>query len=172
MYDNLSYTNSDELVKQMSEECDTCILSFSTGKDSIASYVQLRKYFKRIIPYYYYVVPHLSFVDRSIKYYEGIFGCHIYQFPNASVIRMLNSLLFQPPERVTKIEESELPYSSEYTKQTTSNRIRKMLGLPDSVYTAIGVRSADSPMRYTAIKKYGAVNHVKKTFYPVYDWKK
>lgn len=48
MYDRLDYHSSAELCQQMAQECDTAILAFSTGKDSIAAWLQMRKYFKRI----------------------------------------------------------------------------------------------------------------------------
>ena len=69
MYDRLEYNTSAELCDQMARECDTAILAFSTGKDSIAAWLQMRRYFKRIIPYYCYSVPGLEFVEKSLCYY-------------------------------------------------------------------------------------------------------
>ena len=39
MYERIEYTNSAELCEQMAQECDTAIIAFSTGKDSIAASV-------------------------------------------------------------------------------------------------------------------------------------
>ena len=50
--------------------------------------------------------------------------------------------------------------------------IRECKRLPECVYTATGVRMADSPMRRIAMKTHGAINHNAKRFYPVFDWVK
>lgn len=171
MYDRLDFQNSDELCEQMAAECDTAILAFSTGKDSIAAWLQLRKYFRRIIPYYCYVVPGLEFVEHSLKYYEDFFGCHIYRLPHRSLYRFLRYMVFQSPPHVTKIEALDLP-GEEYDDTMIGDIIRQTENLPDCVYTATGVRAADSPMRRLAMKTHGPINHNGKRFYPVYDWKK
>lgn len=170
-YKNLNFSNSAELCEQMARECDTAILAFSTGKDSIAAWLQLRKYFKKIVPYYCYVVPKLGFVERSLEYYEEFFGCHIYRLPHRSMYRFLRYMIFQPPEHVTKIEALDLP-GEEYDDTMIGDIIRNCAGLSECVYTATGVRAADSPMRRLAMQTHGPINHNGKRFYPVYDWKK
>lgn len=171
-YDKLEYTNSAELCEQMAAECDTCILAFSTGKDSIAAWLQLRKYFKRIIPYYCYLIPGMEFVEDSLKYYEDFFGTHIYRLPHKSFYRMLNELMFQKPKNVLAIEAAKLPDENQYNDMVIGDIIRYCEQLPETVYAANGVRMADSPMRRISIKTHGAISHNQKRFFPVYDWKK
>lgn len=171
MYDRLSYQTSAELCEQMAAECDTAILAFSTGKDSIAAWLQLRKYFKRIVPYYCFVVPGLSFVEESLRYYEDFFGQHIYRMPHRSLYRFMRCMVFQPPEHVTKIESFDLP-GEEYDDTMVGEIIRTCGKLPAGAYVGTGIRMADSPMRRIGIKTHGAINHNQKRFYPVYDWKK
>ena len=67
MYDNIEYSSSDELCEKMAKECDTCLLAFSLGKDSVASWLQCRKYFKHVIPFYKYNIPNLEFVEEDRK---------------------------------------------------------------------------------------------------------
>lgn len=171
-YEGLEYQNSAELCAGMAKECDTAILAFSTGKDSIAAWLQMRKYFKRIVPYYCYFVPGLSFVEDSLKYYEDFFGCHIYRLPHRSFFRFLNGLVDQPPRRVSIIENAGLADDDTWNDETIGEVIRKCAGLPDNAYVANGVRMADSPFRRLGIKTHGAINHNAKRFYPVYDWVK
>ena len=172
MYDHLEYTTSEELCEQMAAECDTAILAFSTGKDSIAAWLQMRKYFKRIVPYYCYVVPGLQFVERNLEYYEDFFGCHIYRLPHRSFFRMLGGYMDQPPKRANVIYEAKLPTEQTYNDDTIGDIIRRCENLPDAAYIGTGVRMADSPFRRVGIMTHGAVNHNAKRFYPVYDWKK
>lgn len=171
MYEKLSYTTSAELCEQMAQECDTAILAFSCGKDSIVAWLQMRKYFKRIVPYYCYLVPELEFVEKSLKYYEDFFGCHIYRLPHASLYRMLRNLVFQPPQNVSKIADAPL-VDDNYDDTMIGEIIRARANLPYDAYVGNGVRMADSPMRRLGIKNHGAVNHSQGKFYPIYDWKK
>ncbi len=171
MYEKLSYTTSAELCEQMAQECDTAILAFSCGKDSIAAWLQMRKYFKRIVPYYCYLVPELEFVEKSLKYYEDFFGCHIYRLPHASLYRLLRNLVFQPPQNVRKIADAPL-VDDNYDDTMIGEIIRARANLPYEAYVGNGVRMADSPMRRLGIKNHGAVNHSQGKFYPIYDWKK
>ncbi len=171
MYERLSYQNSDELCAGMAAECDTAILAFSTGKDSIAAWLQMRKYFKHIIPYYCYTIPGLSFVEDSLKYYEDFFQTRIYRMPHRSLYRFLRCMVFQPPEHVTKIEALDLP-GEEYDDAMVGEMVRQCGELPDGAYVGCGIRMADSPMRRVGIMTHGAINHNQKRFYPVYNWKK
>lgn len=171
MYDRIEYNTSAELCDQMARECDTAILAFSTGKDSIAAWLQMRRYFKRIIPYYCYSVPGLEFVEKSLCYYEDFFGTHIYRLPHRSFYRWMRGMVFQPPPHVTKIEALDLP-GEEYDDAMIGELIRGIAKLPDGAYVGTGVRMADSPMRRVGLKTHGCINHNLKRFYPVYDWKK
>ena len=171
MYDRLSYTNSDELCEQMSRECNTILLSFSGGKDSVASWLQCRKYFKNIIPFYRELVPNLKFVEEDLKYYEDFFGQHIYRFPSPNFYRMLRDGIFQDHQRWVAIcsMKREWP-QKDFTDTALADLVRMYGGLSDNVYCGVGNRMTDSPMRRMALSKSGAVNHTKKIFYPVYDW--
>lgn len=172
LYDGITYENSAELCQAMAERCDTALLAFSTGKDSIASWLQMRKYFKRIIPYYKYHVPGLQFVERNLKYYEDFFGCHIYRLPSPAFFRWMNYGVHETPDRYAYVQANLAIEDNSYTDETIADMIRYQLGLSEDVYSAVGVRMADSPMRRMTINVNGAINHNKKSFYPVYDWKK
>lgn len=174
MYDKIEYTSSDELCEKMAQECDTCLLAFSLGKDSVASWLQCRKYFKNIVPFYKYNIPNLGFVEDNLRYYEDFFGQHIYRMPHPNLYAMLTHGVFQSPTSMHRLNEEPnmFPTPSEYDSETVPNLIRYFLGLPDTVYTAVGLRVSDSPMRRMNVKAHGAIIHNKQSFYPVYDWLK
>ena len=172
MYEHLSYKTSEELCEQMSQESDTAILAFSTGKDSLASWLQMRKYFKTIIPYYNYYIPKMQFVEDSLKYYEDYFGCHIWRLPHPSLLRWLTYGVYETPDRANVFPERYSIDLKTYTNDTCREIIRHNLGLADNVYCGVGVRQADSLSRRTSIAVTGAVSHTHKTFFPVYDWLK
>ena len=147
----------------------TAIISFSRGKDSIAAWLQMRKFFKRIIPVYLYGIPGLSFVEDSLKYYEDFFGTRIYRFCHRSTWRMLDELLFQPPQNVRVIWDVG---TQDYDFFDIFEAVKDGARIVTDTYTGVGVRSADSPQRRMSIVTHGPINTTKLTFYPIYDWNK
>lgn len=145
------------------------ILGFSTGKDSICAWLEMKKYFNRIVPVYMYLVPGLSFVEKSLAYYEDFFQTRIIRLPHPSLYRQLNNLVFQAPENCKVIETANLP---DFEYDEVYQIIREDWKLPQNTYAASGVRARDSLNRWAAIKKYGPLNEGRKSFMPVFDFNK
>ena len=145
------------------------LLAFSCGKDAVAAWLAIRDRFDEVIPYYLYLVPHLEFVDESIDYYERFFGVKITQLPHTSVNRMLNNLVFQPPQNCRVIEDAMMP---EYDYVNVQQAMCDRFNLPADTLVADGVRAADSPMRRIAINTHGSINFNQLKYHPVWDWKK
>lgn len=161
--------NGEEVIREIRKHTDTVLLSFSCGKDAICAWLALRPHF-RVIPYYLYLVPDLQFVERSLQYYEEFFATRIYRLPHASLYRMLNKFVFQAPERCQIIESCELPMLD---YDDINALLCEDLHLTiASTFTASGVRAADSPTRHAAVKRFGAINWKRRTFWPIWDWKK
>lgn len=160
--------SGEQVIARIRERTDTILLGFSRGKDSICTWLECRKHF-RVIPFYLYRIPGVSFVDESLAYYERFFGCHIYRIPHPATYRQLREMVFQPPERCRIIESFDLP---QYTYEDAQGMLREHLGLGDEVFCAMGVRAADSAQRRIAINRYGAINEKRLQFFPVWDWDK
>lgn len=164
------FADSDDLCRYVAEKSDgQCLLSFSLGKDSIGSWIQLKRFFTKIELVYLYLVPDLEFVNQSIEYYETLFNQKIMRLPHPSLYRWLNNATFQAPENLRTIENCRLPM---FDYDDSFKAAGEDLKLPKNVFTAVGVRSADSLNRHTSLKMYGSLNRKRKVFYPVYDWKK
>lgn len=166
------FDNSDELCEYMADLCDGCtILAFSTGKDSVVAWLKLRRYFRKIVPYYLYSIPGgpLSFTERALKYYEDWFDCRIMRLPHPSMYRWLNNFVDQAPENLRVIEEANLPNIDYEDINALACHTDKEL---DGAYQASGVRSADSIARRQSTIKHGQVNHKARRWYPVFDYKK
>jgi hypothetical protein len=159
----------EQTIQTIRQQTDTVLLAFSRGKDAIAAWLALRPHFERIIPYHLDLVPGLEFVDESIAYFEHFFGQRIIRLPHPSFYRWMNNLTFQPPERVATIGAFGLPRPS---YEDFEQFIREDLDLSPEAYSASGVRSADSPQRFMSFRKYGSINHGKRKFYPIWDWRK
>jgi hypothetical protein len=58
------FQDSPSLNRHIAENGNkTCILSFSCGKDAIAAWLELKRYFDNIVPVYMNLVPGLEFVE-------------------------------------------------------------------------------------------------------------
>ena len=153
-------------IKQIRDQTDTILLSFSCGKDSIAAWLECRKHFPHIIPFYLYLVPDLQFVNDALAYYEDWFGCRIAQYPHPSLYRMLNNCVFQSPEHRQTIARAGLP---KFDYGDIEGIVREKHGVPGA-YCATGVRAVDSPYRMAAMKKHGPINAKTLKFHPIWDW--
>lgn len=164
----MDYKNSADLIKKMAVRSDgVAMLAFSCGKDSISSWIEMRKHFNRIIPVYYYLVPGLSFIEDSLKYYEDFFKTEIIRLPNPMVYRMLNSGMYQTPGNNEVIRSYQFPLP---TREDMAALVREDFNVPDNAYMAVGNRMADNPIRRINITSLGAVNHNQKKWYPIYDY--
>jgi hypothetical protein len=82
---------------------------------------------------------------------------------------MLNNLVFQAPQNCAVVEAADMG-DPDYDR--VIDDLRRELGLRPECYTAQGVRAADSPNRRASIVRYGAINHKRQTFFPIWDWNK
>lgn len=162
--------DSNYVCKQVKDLSPKVILSFSMGKDSIASYIKMLEYWdiSDIEFVFLYMVPGLSFQQEQIRYYERMFGKKIKQMPNPSLPAQINAFMYQCPSNIDTIVESDL---YQHTYDEVFAAAKADFKLPESTFVGVGVRSADSMMRMASIKRYGAINHTRKQFFPVFDWK-
>lgn len=145
-----------------------CLISFSGGKDAWCCELALRDRMDTTL-YAYYLVPGLEVVDEYLDYCERKTGKRIYRFPSPLVYDRLNEMHYQPPERVGTIDSAMLP---KINFDTISRVAEEAAWLPANMWTATGVRAADSIARASAIKAHGVWNDKRRMFYPVWDWKK
>lgn len=167
---------SEEAIAEALKVSPKLLMAFSTGKDCIGAYLAIRDAgFEQIEPYYMYQIPgNLEFIEESLDYYERTLfrGQRIHRIPHPFVVRGLNDLNFQPPERCRVIELLDL---EEFDAVEASDAMKDWLGWPEDAMTAVGVRAADSPVRYSLFRTKGmdaAVNTNNHKFYPVFDWTK
>lgn len=145
-----------------------CLISFSGGKDAWSCELALRDHIETHL-FAYYLVPGLEVVDEYLDYCERKTGKKIYRFPSPLVYERIAKHLYQPPERVPAINAANIP---KVDFDDVTNLAREMHGLDETTWCAIGVRAADSIARSTAIRAHGSCNDKRRTFYPVWDWKK
>lgn len=160
-----------EVIKRIAKMVgnNAVLLAFSGGKDCIACWLEMRGHFN-VVPYVMELVPDLEFVNETIRYYEDFFGQEILRVPHPSLNRLLKNLVYASPDTWPIMHAASL---REFDYDTLRDHICELLHLdPQTTWSANGVRAADSIMRRTAMKKYGAINHNRLMFYPVWDMNK
>ena len=159
----------DSVISRVREEMDTILLSFSCGKDSLATWLSVRGRFRRVVPFYMYHVPGLGFVERSLAYYERSLGAKIIRVAAPWLVDWLNGCVFQPPERVPTIERADM---ARYTFEDVRRELCRDIGLPLDTWCAAGWKAADSMNRRTLIRQLSPIREKDRIFYPICDWRK
>lgn len=148
---------------------DTLLLSFSCGKDSLAAWLWLREVAPdlRIVPYFLYYVPGLSYVDAALAYYEEWFGCHIMRLPHPLFYRFLRNAFYQPPDLVALLDAFDLPG---FDFADVDDLLAAEIGQP-KVLTALGFRAMDNIDRRNLLLQKGPLGTGKRRWYwPIWDW--
>jgi len=146
----------------------TVALGFSIGKDSIGAWLQLRRFFDRVVPIYREYVPGLEFVRRELSYYESFFQTEIICVPSEAMWEWLVKLDFQPPDRAKLIDDAVL--FRDIGSSQIVDAAYMQAGLTPDIFIAGGWRRSDSIARAFAMKKEGPVNEGSMVFHPIYDW--
>lgn len=139
------------------------------GKDSLAMWLYLRDKGFKIIPYFLWWVPDLSYVKKSLEYYEDFFKTEIYLAPHPLFVTMLRTWAFQPPHSITTINRFPLP--QEYDFSTVDDFLASHFKIDPLPFCAIGMRSSDNLERRRLIQQQGPLGIKKRRYYyAVHDW--
>ncbi|MBD0320398.1 MAG: phosphoadenosine phosphosulfate reductase [Gemmatimonadetes bacterium] len=162
------FKDSDELCAYARDATGPrVVLSFSAGKDSVAAWVQLRRFFQVVVPVYLYYIPDLEFVEETLLYYEQLFSTRVIRLPEQSLVRGLDQVLFQTPRRARQLERAN--FHRDLTNSAALELVRAKYKL-EGVLGAEGVRMADSFRRRLSIQKHGPIYPHQNRFFPCYDW--
>lgn len=146
-------------IKTQSRVADSVIVGFSGGKDSIVTLDLCFKYFKRVVPFFMYLVPELEFQEKTLKWYENKYNTEIIRIPHFEVFEFLKYGSFTVADWNVDVVGIKDTYS--YMRETTGIH-----------WIAAGERCADSIVRNAMIKKSGSVDYKRGRFYPLAYWKK
>jgi len=162
-------SKSEQLCEEISSISDsTCFLGFSRGKDSIAAWITLKRFFKKIIPFHCASLPNLSFVNKSLNYFEKYFQTKIHRFIDGEVLKGISNLWFQAIENEDMIDELDFP---KVDKHLLVNYLRERYKLPNA-WCAYGINMSDSIDRRIYVNKYQGRIENHKSFYPCFEFKK
>ncbi len=138
---------------------DEVIVAFSGGKESIVVLDLCMKHFKRVVPFFMYYVPGLSFQERQLCWYENRYELEIVRLPHFELSNLMRYGTFRSGD-------ADVPIIS-------INEIYRWMRETYGIYwIAAGERSGDSVIRGAMIKHSGSIDEKRGRFYPVAWWSK
>jgi hypothetical protein len=142
-------------------------LGFSTGKDSLACAVLLKKLNIEFIPFFFYHCPDLEFVERNIRMYEDLLQMEVVRMPHPMLYDYLRHQDFQPPEMIYYLEDCGLVHAS---FEDMVDIYLDSIGDERNYYDIVGQRASESFNRRMVFKKQGFINHHTKKVSLIADW--
>lgn len=146
-------------IKTQSKITDEIIVAFSGGKDSIVVLDLCFRYFKKVRPFFMYIVPDLSFEERTLEWYERKYQTEITRIPHMETSNWFRYGVFsRPDDDISIISINDIYHYM---------RIKE-----DMWWIAAGERRADSMVRNAMIKHSGSIDTKRGRIYPIVEWKK
>lgn len=144
-------------------------LGFSTGKDSLACALYLKEIGVKFIPFFFYHIPDLEFVERNIKMYEDKLQIEVVRLPHPMLYDYIRHQDFQQPEMLNYMASFDFPHLS---FEELTNYYLDSIGIDDYLYDIVGMRAAESFNRRKVFEKMGtAIDEKKGKVYPIWNWK-
>ena len=138
---------------------DSVLVSFSGGKDSVATLDLCVKHFRHVEGFFMYYVKGLSFQEQICRYYEDRYGLPIHRVPHFELSQFLRYGLYRPTDFSVPVVSVKDVYN--YLRLNT-----------DIWWIAAGERITDSVWRRAIIKSSGTIDEKRGRIYPVAEWRK
>jgi len=146
-------------IKTAACVADSVLVGFSGGKDSVVTLDLCCRYFKKVVPFFMYLVPGLSFCEAQIRWAENKYGVEVVRIPHP----MLSAWLRYGVFRKENYGLPEISFNDVYHYARLENDIWWIAG---------GERIADSIVRRAMLKKSSSIDEKRGRFYPVIHFNK
>lgn len=146
-------------IKAQAKVTDSVLVGFSGGKESIVTLDMCFRYFDNVKPYFMYMIPDLSFVEKQIEWYEKKYQTEIMRVPHPDLSMWMRYGVFRIPDLSYPIISHNDIY--QYVRSETG-----------IWWIAGGERINDSIVRRAMMKKSGSIDDKRGRFFPVSAWKK
>ena len=145
-------------IRTMAKLTDEVIIAFSGGKESIVVLDMCMRHFKRVVPFFMYYIPGLSFQEKQLRWYEDKYGIEIVRLPHFELSNLMRY-------GTLRNEDLSVPIVS-------INDIYDFMRIRYGIrWIAAGERSGDSVIRGAMIKHSGSIDMARGRLYPVAWWK-
>lgn len=164
-----STSATDALCREVAKKSHgVCFAFVSRGKDSLCMWLQLLKFFHRIIPVHFATMPDCRYSSEYLDYLEGAFGAKILRMMGEDLKMSLVRHIYQESPWECDVIDAVFE-DRDYTKLDLLDYLRMKFNLPRA-WCAVGISQNDSIDRLIYCRKNGGKNLKNRTFYPCYDW--
>lgn len=146
-------------IKTQSKVTDSVIVAFSGGKESIVTLDLCCRYFKNVKAFFLYICPNLSFIEKTMQWYEKKYQIEILRLPHFDLAQALRYGAFRNVDMSVPVIGINEIY----------NYVRIKF---DTWWIAAGERMDDSLWRRGMIHSTGTIDEKRGRFFPVATWKK
>jgi len=158
---------TDALCKEIAKRSKgVCLLGFSGGKDAVCAWLNLSRYFKRIVPFHCATIPKLPVREEALRYYEHVFDTHIYRMAEKDIFTMMSRMIYQLYGDEDFIDSLGF---FDYDKCDIADFLRYKLNLPKA-WCAFGINACDSLERRFLCSSCGGMHEEGMSFYPTWNW--
>lgn len=146
-------------LRTQSKLTQEVLVGFSGGKDSCVTLDLCVRHFERVVPFFLYTVPGLSFQEKTLRIYEQRYGLEILRLPHFETSNFLRYGTYRD-------FDADVPIIS-------TAELYDYLRIKTGIYwIAAGERIADSIVRRAMIVRSGSIDFKRGRFYPVAYWRK
>ena len=162
---------TDALCREIAKKSHgVCFLMCSRGKDSLCAWMQLRRYFNRIIPFHCATIPGYRYADEYLDYLEVAFQTRVLRMMGEDLKMSLVRHIYQDSPWECNAIDRVFP-DRDFSKLDVLAYLRMKFNLPRA-WCAVGISKNDSIDRLIYCRKTGGKNPSNRTFYPCWDWPK
>lgn len=156
------------MCRFIAQHTDTVVLAFSAGKDALSAWLQCRRFFARVVPFYMFDVPDVPMVESNLRYYEDFFRTPILRYPSPALLNILANGIYQPIRLYRLVNDGEL----RQPRYDFEAILRDVMNNADARGTVLaeGQKVSDSLARAVSIKNHGSLLRHHSRFFAVYDW--
>jgi 3'-phosphoadenosine 5'-phosphosulfate sulfotransferase (PAPS reductase)/FAD synthetase len=160
MADHLKETLRE--LEQLSVAHVRVAVGFSGGKDSLAVLDLATKFFKEVVPYFYYFVPGLKHEESRIKIAAERYGLEVRMYPSASGLDALRDGMYCD-------EHAELEDLPQISRRTLYSWIKADTG---ATLMMTGEKKSDGPFRRRRIGAMSRTHDWDDMCLPIKNWLK
>ena len=160
---------TEELCAEIAKKSHgTVFLMCSRGKDSLCAWLQLKKFFNRIVPFHCATIPDCRYANEYLDYLEDVFGQRVLRMMGEDLKMSLVRYMYQ--ESPWECDAIDATFEDEdFSKLKVLDYLRMKFNLPRA-WCAVGISQNDSIDRLIYCRKNGGKNLKHRTFYPCFDW--
>lgn len=165
----------DQIVKYLRDNGhDTVTLSFSTGRDSSVCLHLLQQRGIRVIPFFFYIVPNMQFVNDTIRRQEDFYKVKIIQLPHPILYDFVRYQDLQTFSRADRFDQWY--YGGKVHRMDFGDQRElyfKSINDRREYFNGVGLKQSDSLRRRLMIRKLSnGVDVARKLIYPASDFTK